>query len=118
MPKDRARYFKTHKSPKLRAAFVKKQKAKLKALRARAACDDTPIPPPIDRNPAPSPNETFTFGPGMSAASQELIKGDIAFAGEDEARLVGLSIAKVTVFASTDANWLADAAVRLLRVRR
>ena len=107
MPRDRARYFKAHKSPNLRAAFVKKQKAKLKALRARAACDDTPIPPPIDRNPAPSPNETFAFGPGMSAASQEQIRGDIAFAGEDEARLVGLSIAKVTVFASTDANWLA-----------
>jgi hypothetical protein len=107
LPKDRARYFKTHRSPKLRTAFVKKQKAKLRALRARAACDDTPIPPPIDRNPAPSPNETFSFGPGMSAASQELIKGDIAFAGEDEARLVGLSIAKVTVFASTDPNWLA-----------
>jgi hypothetical protein len=33
MLKDRARYFKTHKSVKLRAAFVKKQKAKLKALR-------------------------------------------------------------------------------------
>lgn len=107
VPKDRARYFKAHKSPKLRAAFVKKQQAKLKALRARAACDDTPVPPPIDRNPAPSPNETFTFGPGMSAASQQLIEGDIAFAGEDEARLVGLSIAKVTIFASTDANWLA-----------
>jgi hypothetical protein len=107
LPKDRARYFKAHRSPKLRAAFVKKQRAKLKALRVRAACDDTPVPPPIDRNPAPSPNESFTFGPGMSAASQELIKGDIAFAGEDEARLVGLSIGKVTIFASTDADWLA-----------
>jgi hypothetical protein len=112
MLKDRARYFKAHKSAKLRAAFVKTQKAKLKALRLKASCDDStppePAPPPIDLNPSPSANETFTFGPGMSGGTEELIKGDIAFANEDENRLVGLSLAKVTVFASTDANWLAS----------
>jgi hypothetical protein len=109
--KDRARYFKTHKSAALRAAFVKKQKARLKALRLKAGCDDsTPpgsTPPPIDLNPSPSPNESFTFGPGMSTSATELIKSDIAFAAEDENRLVGLPLEKVTVFASTDANWLA-----------
>ncbi len=111
MLKDRARYFKTHKSAKLRAAFVKKQKAKLKALRLKAACDDStppePAPPPIDLNPSPSASESFNFGPGMPPAATELIKGDIAFAAEDENRLVGLALKKVTVFASADANWLA-----------
>jgi hypothetical protein len=111
MLKDRARYFKTHKRVKLRAAFVKKQKAKLKALRLKAACDDStppePAPPPIDLNPSPSASESFNFGPGMPAAATDLIKGDIAFAAEDENRLVGLALEKVTVFASADANWLA-----------
>jgi hypothetical protein len=111
MPQDRARYFKSHKSAKLRAAFVKRQKAKLKALRLKQACDDSAppqqTPPPIDLNPSPSANETFTFGPGMSASDQQLIEGDIAFAAEDENRLVGLALDKVRVFASTDANWLA-----------
>jgi hypothetical protein len=108
MLKDRARYFKAHKSDKARAAFVKKQKANLRALRAKANCDDSPpSPPPINLNPAPTANETFNFGPGISAAAGEEIGGDIAFAAEDEQRLVGLSLGKVTVLASTDANWLA-----------
>jgi hypothetical protein len=111
MAQDRARYFRVHKSGKLRAAFVKKQNAKLRALRLKANCDDSappePLPPKIDLNPAPSANELFVFGPEMPADAQQLIKGDIAFAAEDEARLVGLSLDKVTVFASTDANWLA-----------
>jgi hypothetical protein len=108
MLKDRARYFKSHKSDKTRAAFVKKQKAKLKVLRARANCDDSPPPPPpINLNPVPTANETFSFGSGISAAAGDEIKGDIAFAAEDEQRLIGLSLDKVTVFASTDANWLA-----------
>lgn len=102
MVKVRAAYFKTHRSAKLRARFVKKQKATLKALRLRARCEL------IDLNPAPSANETFTFGPGMSAGPEALIAGDIAFAAEDENRLVGLSLAKVDVFASSDANWLAE----------
>jgi hypothetical protein len=97
----RAAYFKTHMSAKLRAKFVKKQNAKLKALRIRASCEL------IDLNPSPSANETFTFGPGMPAGAEDLIKGDIAFAAEDESRLVGLSLDKVVVFASSDANWLA-----------
>jgi hypothetical protein len=117
MLRDRARYFKAHKSAKARAAFINKQKAKLRAFRAQPACDDTPPPPspppppppppPIDLNPSPTANETFNFGPGMSAPAVEEIKGDIAFAAEDVQRLLGISTDKAVVFASTDANWLA-----------
>jgi hypothetical protein len=108
MLRDRARYFKTHKSAKARTAFLKKQQAKLRALRAHAACDDSPPPPPpINLDPSPTANETFNFGPGMSAAAVGEIKGDIAFAAEDVQRLLGMSLDKVSVFASTDANWLA-----------
>lgn len=108
MLRDRARYFKAHKSVKARAAFVKKQKTKLRALRAKADCDDgPPPPPPTNLNPPPAANETFNFGAGISATAGDEIKGDIAFAAEDEQRLVGLSLDKVSVFASTDANWLA-----------
>lgn len=54
MPKQRAAYFRRHKGSKQRAAFVKKQQAKLKALeRAIASCSaGTAAPPPA---PAPSP---------------------------------------------------------------
>ena len=116
MLKARAHYFKTHKGARLRARFVKKQKAKLKTLRAKASCKvaappvsppPPPPPPPIDLNPAPTANETFTFGPGMASADDDQIKGDIAFAAEDVQRLVGISLDRVTVFASTDATWLA-----------
>jgi M6 family metalloprotease-like protein len=58
MPKDRAAYFKTHKSKKQRAAFVKKQQAKLKRLRAAAACD-VPVSPPPPPPPPPPPAETI-----------------------------------------------------------
>jgi hypothetical protein len=106
----RAHYFKTHKSAKKRALFVRRQQAKLKALRAKARCklDGSPPSPPIDLNPAPTPNETFSFGPGLAAADEAQIRGDIAFAAEDIRRLVGIALDKVSVFASTDANWLAE----------
>lgn len=117
IPAERAAYFRTHRSAKARAAFVKKQSVALKSLQAKATCQvppPSPPPtteapsPPIDRNPAPAANEAFVFGPGMPSAAQDEIKGDIAFAAEDEQRLVGLPLEKVTVFASTDATWLAD----------
>ncbi len=43
MPKQRAAYFKKHKSPKQRKAFVKKQQVKLKRLQQAAVCE---VPPP------------------------------------------------------------------------
>ena len=45
MAADRAAYFKTHKSPKQRSAFVKAQQKKLAALRRGAACTVPPLPP-------------------------------------------------------------------------
>jgi M6 family metalloprotease-like protein len=45
MAADRAAYFKTHKSPKQRSAFVKSQQKKLAALRRGAACTVPPLPP-------------------------------------------------------------------------
>jgi M6 family metalloprotease-like protein len=44
MARDRAAYFKTHKSAKQRAAFVKAQQKKLKALQAAAGCSVPPLP--------------------------------------------------------------------------
>lgn len=44
----------------------------------------------------------------MTQSAQDLIAGDVAFAAEDENRLVGIQLDKVTVFASTDAAWLAE----------
>jgi M6 family metalloprotease-like protein len=41
----RRSYFKRHRSAKLRAAFVRSQQRKLKALRSAAACTVPPLPP-------------------------------------------------------------------------
>jgi M6 family metalloprotease-like protein len=45
MARARAAYFRTHRSAKARAAFVKAQQQKLRALRAAAACTVPPLPP-------------------------------------------------------------------------
>jgi M6 family metalloprotease-like protein len=45
MAKDRASYFRTHKSAKQRAAFLKAQQKKLKTLQSAAACSVPPLPP-------------------------------------------------------------------------
>ena len=45
MAKARAAYFKTHKSKKQRAAFLKAQQKRLKALQTTAACSVPPLPP-------------------------------------------------------------------------
>jgi M6 family metalloprotease-like protein len=42
---ERAAYFRRHKSRKQRAAFVRKQRKQLSALRAAAACTVPPLPP-------------------------------------------------------------------------
>jgi M6 family metalloprotease-like protein len=41
----RKAYFRTHKNPKLRAAFVRAQQKKLKTLKAAADCTVPPLPP-------------------------------------------------------------------------
>lgn len=53
MARGRAAYFKTHKSAKQRAAFVRAQQKKLKALQASASCSVPPL--------APSSNASCSF---------------------------------------------------------
>lgn len=55
MPKDRAAYFRRHRSAKLRKAFVQKQQAKLKRLKDAAACE---VPPPPNGDTAPPTLQT------------------------------------------------------------
>lgn len=62
--RQRAAYFAQHKSPAARAAFVKRQNARLKALRAAAACQvpdpggagGTVVVPPSSAGPSCSPS--------------------------------------------------------------
>ena len=120
MPPARKAYFKANKQAKLRAAFVKSQRAKLARLRHAAACvlpqPTPPSPPPATTTtetgpvppPPPSPNELFYFDGGITAADQDEIKGDVAYAAQDEAVLLGAPISSVSTFASTSPDWLAD----------
>ena len=50
----RAAYFRAHKNRRARAGFVKKQQAKLRALRAAAACSVPPLPPSSGHSCAPA----------------------------------------------------------------
>ncbi|MBA3718174.1 MAG: hypothetical protein H0W87_08115, partial [Actinobacteria bacterium] len=59
MPKQRAAYFRTHKSRKQRAAFVRRQQANLKRLQAAASCEVPPPQPPPPTPPPPPPAETI-----------------------------------------------------------
>ena len=107
IPALRAAYFKTHKRAASRAAFVKHQRAQLAQLRNAAAC----IVPPTTTTPTSVPvatQVTYVFGSEMPAAAREEITGDVQFAVQDEATLVGQSIATVSAFASTSPDWLAD----------
>jgi hypothetical protein len=115
IPRERPMYFKRHTSAKERAAFVKRQKAKLAKLQHAAACTvpvptSTSVTPPVGPVPAPPPrpNDRFVFGPEMSAAAQDEIKGDVAYAVQDEAVLLGTPITSVSAFASSKPDWLAD----------
>src|SRR6476469_8827758 len=62
LPKERAAYFRKHKSAKLRKAFVKKQQAKLKRRRDAAGCE---VPPP----PTPPPPPAETIPPTLTRAT-------------------------------------------------
>ncbi len=121
MPAAQKAYFKAHAQANLRAAFVKAQQAKLARLRRAAACVVSPaVPlPPTVPIPAPPPgaNELFNFDSGITAADQEQIKGDVAYAVQDEAPLLGAPISAVTTFVSTNPGWLADQECRVLQIR-
>ena len=116
----RRAYFRAHSSVKLRRAFVRSQRARLKALQAAAAC--TVPPPPVDTGPLPAPppgpNTSFTFGSEMSAAAQDEIKGDVAYAMQDEAVLLGAPLTSVRTFASSNPDWLADQLCRFIGAGR
>jgi hypothetical protein len=119
----RRAYFRAHRGAKERKAYVKRQQAKLRALRRAAACtvaspppppppppSPPPPPPPPEPVPAPppSPNEVFSFDSGISATDQAEIVGDVAYAVQDEAEILGVPIASVHTFASNSPDWLAD----------
>jgi M6 family metalloprotease-like protein/uncharacterized repeat protein (TIGR01451 family) len=71
MPKQRAAYFRKHRSKKQRAAYVKKQQARRKALqKALAACKPKPKPTPT---PTPTaPRADVGVSASSSPAGQEL----------------------------------------------
>ena len=77
MPRDRKAYFKKHRDKAHRAAFVKRQRAKLTALQAAAACQvATPHPPTPAYQPGhyagkTSQNEDFAFD--VSAAGSTVM---------------------------------------------
>jgi len=117
----RRAYFRTHRSAKARKAYIKQQRARLKALKHAAACTvvsspSPPPPPPPPPSPPPGPipapapgaNEHFFFDTGISAADQAEITGDVAYAVQDEAALLGPAIASVSTFVSNNPAWLAD----------
>jgi hypothetical protein len=117
----RREYFRAHPSVKLRSAFVKSQRARLKELQAAAACTVPPPAPPIDTGPLPAPppgpNELFNFDSGIAAVDQEEIKGDVAYAVQNEAVLLGVPVGSVRVFTSNSPDWLADQECRALQLR-
>ena len=122
----RRAYFKAHKQAKLRAAFLRSQQIKLASLRHAAACvvpqPAPPSPPPAttttDSGPVPAPppgsNELFYFDGAITAADQDEIKGDVAYAAQDEAVLLGAPLVSVSTFASTSPDWLADQECRFI----
>lgn len=118
-------YFKAHEQAKLRVAFVKLQQRKLARLRHAAACvvpQPAPPPPPATTTtdtgpipaPPPSPNELFYFDGAITPADQDEIKGDVAYALQDEGVLLGAPVTSVSTFASTSPDWLADQECRFI----
>jgi hypothetical protein len=123
MSTTRKAYFRAHAQASLRAAFVGARQAKLARLRRAAACvvpqPAAPPSPPTGPVPAPppGPNELFEFDSGVTAADQDEIKGDVAYAVQDEAVLLGAPISAVTTFVSNSPDWLADQECRFLKLR-
>jgi hypothetical protein len=70
-------------------------------------------PPPLEPLPAPAapPNATFVYHE-LSAAQQEEITGDVAYAMAEAQSLLGVSLDRVSVYASGDVDWLANAEIQ------
>jgi hypothetical protein len=102
-------YFRTHRSAKLRRAFVRAQQARLKALQAAAACTvpaPTPAPTPA---PAPTPvNASYEFGSEVSSADQAWPKDVVNYAGVLQT-LTGVTLEPFRVFVYGNADGLATA---------
>jgi hypothetical protein len=109
MPTARAAYFRTHKTAKARQAFVRKQVARLAALKRQAACTVTQVTAPGEvPAPVPTASEHFVFSDELSQGARDDVQGFITFAVQDEESLLGVSLGDLTVYASTDASWLAE----------
>lgn len=70
MAAKRTAYFKTHKSPALRRAFIAKQKHRLAVLRAAAACTVPPPPPPGPVS-VPTVNSPCMLAPNAYSVANE-----------------------------------------------
>lgn len=79
---ERKAYFRTHKRAAQRRAFIKKQQATLRRLRAAAACTvaSTGPVPPTPVTPPPMSTATFLFGSGVSAADEVGVRDGVALA--------------------------------------
>ncbi|CAN5285051.1 M6 family metalloprotease domain-containing protein [soil metagenome] len=75
IPQKRRAYFKTHKSAAQRKAFVKAQQAKLRKLRASAACTVPPPPPPPGPVIVPTASSPCMLAPNQRATEIELTLG-------------------------------------------
>lgn len=109
MRKARAAYDRTHRSAQARKAFMKRQEARLAALKRDADCtvtqvtDTGPLPAP-----APSENEHFVFSDEMSQSARDELTGYVTFAVQDEEKLLGVQLSGLTILGSTDAAWLSQ----------
>jgi hypothetical protein len=80
MAAERKAYFRTHRSPAQRKAFVTRQRAKLGALQRAAACTvppPLPSPPPPPPPPPPPAPPVFTFGLGITEAQADEVRRGI-----------------------------------------
>jgi hypothetical protein len=96
----RRAYFRTHKGAKARQAFVKRQKATLKRLKAAAGCD-VPQPPPT---PAPTPGAaaTYVFGSEVTAAQQSSLREGVDLGARFIRSALGRELAAFTVWGYND----------------
>ena len=123
MAAERRAYLRTHKSVKAHAAFVKRQRAKLRALERGARCTvvEPPPPPPPPPPPAPTPPAappapppvdvpaTFAVGSGVPADQEQLVRRALALGnGWFRARL-GRELGAFSVYLFADLEGVAAA---------
>jgi hypothetical protein len=127
MAAKRRAYFRTHRAAKARAAFVKKQTATLKRLRAAARCGVRQQPPPLlpgppqappaspptappppQPPPAPPPlvgpglSATYLFGAEVSPEHRELLRSALDVGARYIREALGREVPLTTIYAHTD----------------